>query len=358
MDFSTLEVILKVGLVFGLIVFVHELGHFTVAKLVGVGVERFSLGFGPKLLGRTVGETEYLISAMPLGGYVKMIGEETGEEVAPEDIPRSFTHQSLRNRFLIVAAGPSANFVTAFVMFSLAFLSFGVPVALEDAQIGAVVPDSPAQQAGIQAGDQILSLSGTTVQTWEEMAERIRSSQGEELQVVLRREGSQQPVELSVTPELREEATEEGTARYAIGIMPASRFEDVSAGRAVVLGAQQTWMLSVMIVQTVGKLIQGKISTNELGGPILIAQVASEQARRGLSYLMHFTALINVNLAIFNLLPIPILDGGHVLLLLIELLLGRPPSLRSREMAFRVGFLVIISLVVLVFYNDIARLVR
>ena len=358
MDFSTLDVIWKVGLVFGLIVFVHELGHFTVAKLVGVGVERFSLGFGPKLFGRTVGETEYMLSAVPLGGYVKMIGEETGEEIAPEDIPRSFTHQSLRNRFLIVAAGPSANFITAFAVFSLAFLSFGMPVAIEDAQIGAVVPDSPAQQAGIQAGDQILSLSETTVQTWEEMAERIRSSQGEELQVVLKREGSEQLVELSVTPELRGEAVEEGATRYAIGIMPASRLEDVSVGRAFVLGAQQTWMLSVMIVQTVGKLIQGEVSTNELGGPILIAQVAGEQARRGLSYLMHFTALINVNLAVFNLLPIPILDGGHLLFMFIELLLGRPPSLRSREMAFRVGFLVIISLVVLVFYNDIARLVR
>ncbi len=358
MDFSTLDVILKVGLVFGLIVFVHELGHFTVAKLVGVGVERFSLGFGPKLFGRTVGETEYLISAVPLGGYVKMVGEGTGEEIAPEDTPRSFTHQSLRNRFLIVAAGPSANFVAAFAIFSLAFLSFGMPVAIEDAQVGAVVPDSPAQQAGIQAGDQILSLSETPVQTWEEMAERIRSSQGEELQVVLKREGSEQLVELSVTPELREEATAEWAARYAIGIMPASRLEDVSVGRAFTLGAQQTWMLSVMIVQTVGKLIQGEVSTDELGGPILIAQVAGEQARRGLSYLMHFTAIINVNLAIFNLLPIPILDGGHLLFIFIELLLGRPLGLRSREMAFRVGFLVIISLVVLVFYNDIARLVR
>ena len=322
------------------------------------GFERFSLGFGPKLFGRTIGETEYMLSAVPLGGYVKMIGEETGEEVAPEDEARSFNKQSLLGRFLIVAAGPSANFLTAFVLFSVAFVSFGVPVPIEEAQIGAVVPDSPAQQAGIQDGDTIVSISGAAVQTWEDMAERIRSSQGQELLLVVQREGSQQPVEITVTPELREDTPDNATGRYAIGIIPASRLEDVSAGRAVVMGAEQTWALSVMIVQTVGKLIQGDVSTKELGGPILIAQVAGQQARRGISYLMHFTALINVNLAVFNLLPIPILDGGHLLFLFIELLLGRPPSLRSREMAFRVGFLVIVSLVVLVFYNDIARLVR
>lgn len=358
MDLSTLDVILKVVLVFGLIVFVHELGHFTVAKLVGVGVERFSLGFGPKVLGRTIGETEYVLSAIPLGGYVKMIGEETGEEVAPEDEGRSFNHQSLLGRFLIVAAGPCANFITAFGLFSLAFVSFGVPVPIEEAQIGTVVPDSPAHKAGIQNGDTIVSISGVAVQTWEDMAERIRNSKGEELLLVVQRKGKEQPVEISVAPELREDSPGDGTGRYAIGIIPATRSEDVSAGRAVVMGAEQTWALSVMIVQTVGKLIQGDVSTKELGGPILIAQVAGEQARRGVDHLMHFTALINVNLAIFNLLPIPILDGGHLLFLCIELLLGRPPSLRSREMAFRVGFLVIVSLVVLVFYNDIARLVR
>ena len=358
MDFSTLDVILKVVLVFGLIVFVHELGHFTVAKLVGVGVERFSLGFGPKVFGRTIGETEYMLSAIPLGGYVKMIGEETGEEVTPEDEPRSFHHQSLLGRFLIVAAGPGANFVTAFVLFSLAFVSFGIPVPIEEAQVGAVVPDSPADKADLQSGDTILSIAGVSVQTWEDMAERIRNSKGEDLLLIVRRKGTAQPLEITVAPELREDNPEGETGRYAIGIIPATRSEDVSMGRAVAMGAEQTWALSVMIVQTVGKLIQGDVSTKELGGPILIAQVAGEQARRGVDHLMHFTALINVNLAIFNLLPIPILDGGHLLFLLVELLLGRPPSLRSREMAFRVGFLVIVSLVVLVFYNDIARLVR
>jgi len=358
MDLSTLDVIWKVVLVFGLIVFVHELGHFSLAKLVGVGVERFSLGFGPKLVGRTVGETEYLISAVPLGGYVKMVGEETGEEIAPEDIPRSFPHQSLLSRFLIVAAGPCANIVTAFVLFGLAFASFGIPVAVDEARVGGIVPDSPAQQAGLQPGDGIMSIAGSRVHTWEDMAEHIRSSGGAELSLQVRRADSPQPLEVVVSPELRQGMDQDGRERYAIGIMPDTRLEPVSVGRAVVLGAEQTWAISVLIVQTVGQLLQGKVSTKELGGPILIAQVAGQQAQRGLSYLLHFTAVINVNLAIFNLLPIPILDGGHLLFLFIELLIGRPPSLRSREMALRVGFVVIISLVVLVFYNDIARLVR
>ena len=203
-----------------------------------------------------------------------------------------------------------------------------------------------------------MSIAGSRVHTWEDMAEHIRSSGGAELSLQVRRADSPQPLEVVVSPELRQGMDQDGRERYAIGIMPDTRLEPVSVGRAVVLGAEQTWAISVLIVQTVGQLLQGEVSTKELGGPILIAQVAGQQAQRGLSHLLHFTAVINVNLAIFNLLPIPILDGGHLLFLFIELLIGRPPSLRSREMALRVGFVVIISLVVLVFYNDIARLVR
>ena len=162
-------------------------------------------------------------------------------------------------------------------------------------------------------------------------------------------------VEITVTPQLRDNPV--GGQVYVIGIERVFTTENVALGRAITLGGEQTWLWTQLILGSVVKLLSGEVSTKELGGPILIAQVAGQQARLGMDYLLRFTAIINVNLAVFNLLPIPVLDGGHLLLLLIELLIGRPLSNRSKEMALRVGFLVIVSLIVLVFYNDISRLV-
>ena len=355
MDLSTFDVALRVVIVFGLIIFVHELGHFLTAKWAGVGVERFSLGFGPKLLGRKVGETEYLLSAIPLGGYVKMIGEEIGEEVDEADLHRSFTHKSLPKRFLIVSAGPLANFLMAFVVFSLAFAQFGVNVPIDQPTVGGVVANMPAEAAGLEPEDEILKVDGVAVHTWEELAEQIQHSNGNEIDLVIKKTNRNQTIVTTITPQLRDNPV--GGQVYVIGIERAFTNEAVTVGRAITLGAEQTWLWTHLILDSVVKLISGEVSTKELGGPILIAQVAGQQARLGLDYLLRFTAIVNVNLAIFNLLPIPILDGGHLLLMLIELLIGRPLSNRSKEMALRVGFLVIVSLIVLVFYNDISRLV-
>jgi regulator of sigma E protease len=357
MDFSNVFVILQVIVVFGLIVFVHELGHFLAAKWAGVGVERFSLGFGPKVLGKQVGETEYLLSAVPLGGYVKMVGEEIGEAVDPAIEQLSFSHKSVGKRFFIVFAGPFSNFVWAFIIFSITFLSFGVTVPLDAAKIGGVVPNLPAQKAGLQPGDEILSVAGTPVKTWEELADRIQHSQGQETHLTIKR-GNDQTVEIVVTPEWRgAQPGGNGQPGYVIGIERVFQSQAVSCGQAIKIGAEQTWLWTKLIFQSLVMLIRGEVSAKELGGPILIAQVAGQQARLGLDYLLRFAAVINVNLAVFNLLPIPVLDGGHLLFFLIEFLLGRPLSVRSREMAWRVGFLVIATLIVLVFYNDIARLV-
>jgi len=357
MDFSNVLVILQVIVVFGLIVFVHELGHFLAAKWAGVGVERFSLGFGPKVLGKKVGETEYLLSAVPLGGYVKMVGEEIGETVDPAIEQLSFSHKSVGKRFFIVFAGPFSNFVWAFIIFSITFLSFGVTVPLDAAKIGGVVPNLPAQKAGLQPGDEILSVAGTPVKTWEELADRIQHSQGQETHLTIKR-GNDQTVEVVVTPEWRgAQPGGNGQPGYVIGIERVFQSQAVSFGQAIKIGAEQTWLWTKLIFQSLVMLIRGEVSAKELGGPILIAQVAGQQARLGLDYLLRFAAVINVNLAVFNLLPIPVLDGGHLLFFLIEFLLGRPLSVRSREMAWRVGFLVIATLIVLVFYNDIARLV-
>jgi|RhiMetdeSRZDD1v2_1073273.scaffolds.fasta_scaffold272857_2 regulator of sigma E protease len=357
MDFSNVLVILQVIIVFGLIVFVHELGHFLAAKWAGVGVERFSLGFGPKVVGKQIGETEYLISAMPLGGYVKMIGEEVGETVDPAIEQLSFSHKPVGKRFFIVFAGPFSNFIWAFIIFSITFLSFGITVPLDAAKIGGVVPNLPAQKAGLQSGDEILSVAGTPVKTWEELADQIQHSQGQATQLTVKKSDGQTK-EVTVTPEWRSaQPGGNGQPGYVIGIERAFQTQAVSFGQAIKIGAEQTWLWTKLILQSLVMLVKGEVSAKELGGPILIAQVAGQQARLGFDYLLRFAAVINVNLAVFNLLPIPVLDGGHLLFFLIEFLLGRPLSVRSREMAWRVGFLVIATLIVLVFYNDIARLV-
>ncbi len=358
MDFTSVSVILQVIIVFGLIVFVHELGHFLAAKWAGVGVERFSLGFGPKVLGKRVGETEYLLSAVPLGGYVKMVGEEVGEPVDPAVEQLSFSHKPVGKRFLIVFAGPFSNILWAFIIFSVVFFSFGINVPIDAARVGGVEPNRPAHKAGLEPGDEILSISGTPVKTWEELAKQIQQSQGQPLHLAVKREGGE-TTDLTVSPELRDDPTgSEGTKKYAIGITPPSELKEVSFMEAVGLGASQTWFWTKLIFHSLIMLVRGEVSAKELGGPILIAQVAGQQARLGLDYLLRFAAVINVNLAVFNLLPIPVLDGGHLFFFLIEMLLGRPLSIRSREMAGRVGFVVIATLSVVVLYNDNARLVE
>ena len=358
MNFAGISIILQVVIVFGLIVFVHELGHFLAAKWAGVGVERFSLGFGPKIFGKQVGETEYMVSAVPLGGYVKMVGEEVGEEVDPALERISFAHKPVGKRFLIVFAGPSSNLFWAFVIFSITFFSFGAPSPINTPKIGGVQAGWPAQKAGLAVGDEVVSVAGSPVQTWEEMAKRIQQAQGKEAHLVVKKGDTGQLIELAVTPELHDDPTGgEGGKKYVIGIMPAVQTKTVSLGEALVLGMEHTWMWSKMIAGSLFKLVRGEVSAKELGGPILIAQVAGQQAKLGLEYLLRFAAIINVNLAVFNLLPIPVLDGGHLLFFSIEAILGRPLSMRSREMAWRVGFLVIVTLIVIVFYNDIARLV-
>lgn len=349
-------VIVQVVIVFGLIIFVHELGHFLAAKAVGVGVERFSLGFGPKIFGKQIGETEYQLSAVPLGGYVKMVGEEQGEETStPVDPEKSFSHKSLPRRFLIVFAGPFSNIVWAFITFVVLFASYGMHVPLDLPRIGGTVPNLPAAKAGLERGDEVLSVAGSPVATWKELADQIQQSKGSPVALSVKKSDGR-IVELTVTPESRDDPMT-GTSRYAIGITADSKVESLTFSQSLRVAGQETWGWTKLIFQNLLMLFTGNVSPKELGGPILIAQEAGRQAKLGLDYLLRFAAIINVNLAVFNLLPIPILDGGHLMFFSIEALLGRPPSVRSREMALRFGFLVIITLIVFVMYNDIARIV-
>jgi regulator of sigma E protease len=342
--------------VLGVLIFFHELGHFLVARFFGVGVERFSLGFGPRLVGRQVGRTDYRVSAIPLGGYVKMVGEEPDADLDPADIPFSFTHKPVAQRMAIVAAGPGFNILLALVIFYFVFLFAGMSVLLPT--IGSVSEHSPAAAAGLRQGDRISAVDGTPVATWQEMAERIAASQGRPLTLRYRRGDAEGQVR--ITPEVRQTKNifGEPVTRYVIGITAAGQVETRRVGplQAAVTAASQTWAITEMTVLSVAKIISGTLSPKTLGGPIMIAEMAGQQAREGLVNLMFFTALISINLAILNILPIPVLDGGHLLFFAIEAVRGRPVSIRVREIAQQAGMFLLMLLMILVFYNDIVRI--
>jgi regulator of sigma E protease len=348
--------ILAFVIVLGVLIFFHEFGHFIVARLFGVGVEKFSLGFGPRIIGRKVGITDYRISAIPLGGYVKMVGEEPDAELEPEQIPISFTHKPVWKRILIVAAGPFFNVLLAAVIFFALFVFVGSYVL--QPTVGKVGEATPAEKAGIRAGDRIVAIDGQRVESWDDMAGIISSSNGGVLHITVQRE--QERFEADVTPRLTETKNLFGEAiqRYVIGITASGDVVVQELGFFEALGQSvvQTWRVTELTVVSIVKIFQGTVSTKTLGGPIMIAQLAGEQAREGMTNLAFFTALISINLAILNILPIPVLDGGHLLFFMIEAVIGRPVNIRVREIAQQAGIFLLLLLMVYVFYNDISRI--
>ena len=441
--------------VLGILIFFHELGHFLVARLFGVGVEKFSLGFGPRLLGKTVGLTDYRISAIPLGGYVKMVGDEPDAELDPEMVPYSFTHKHVFKKILIVAAGPVFNLLLAVIIYAAFFLFIGtedirpvvnhvipgspaeragirtgdvvaavdgVPVAawgeinrliaasdgravrisfrrddqrttvdvtpqtkvakdlLGDDQpyydvgisgfpplkaiIGDVAEGYPAKKAGLQKGDRIVAINDRAVDSWNTMKEIISQSHGEPLAIrVLRGE---ETISVSITPVLfsEENVLGEKVDSYRIGIstpgidIPEADRMVIKRGPLAALGesVEQTYQISRLTLLSIGKLIMGTVSTKTLGGPIMIAEMAGQQAKAGLTNLIFFIAVLSINLAVLNFLPIPVLDGGHLMFFFIEAVLRRPVNTRMREIAQQAGIFILIMLMIFVFYNDITRI--
>ncbi|MEW6377835.1 MAG: RIP metalloprotease RseP [Thermodesulfobacteriota bacterium] len=350
-----LTTIISTIVVLGILVFVHELGHFLLAKKIGVGVLTFSLGFGPKLIGRKIGETQYQISVIPLGGFVKLVGENPEEEVKEEDRARSFSLQPIWKRALIVSAGPFFNFFLAVVFFSIINL-FGIPFL--PSKIGEVSPGLPAESAGLKKGDLVLSIDGNEVSKWDDLSKIIRSSKGKELLLKVKRDN--EILEIKVTPRLSTQKNPFGEEiqLFMIGITPSHEVAVQKVGplKAIGMGFSQTWFGIKLIVVSIVKLIQGKISAKTIGGPILIGQLAGEQAKRGLLSLALFTAILSINLGLINLFPIPILDGGHFLFLGLEAVLRRPISIKKMEIAQQIGLILIILLLLFAFYNDLIRI--
>ncbi len=364
-------------IVLGILVFVHELGHFLVAKAFNVKVEKFSLGFGPKLFSKTWGETEYLVSAFPLGGYVKMFGEggiiegsdanhhstdskseqadtETPVVLTEEEKERSYAHKPPLARIAIVMAGPLSNLLFAWLAFIVLSMT-GVPTVTT--RIGEVIADKPAFKAGIRSGDRITGINGKQVSNWQDISATIVSGKGQPVKLDIRR--GDQELKLVITPEplVTQNVYGEKVDGYIIGIKSAGEVitEYYGPVQALAKGTEQTIKVTELTVMSFVKMVQRVVPLDNVGGPIMIVKMAGEQASAGASSLLAFMALLSVNLCILNLLPVPVLDGGHLVFYLWELVFGRPVSERVRERAQQVGMALLLTLMAFAFYNDIAR---
>jgi len=440
--------------VLGVLVTFHEYGHYLAARWVGVKVLKFSVGFGPRLIGRQVGDTEYVVSAVPLGGYVKLFGEEGSETISAEDQKQSFIHQSLPHKMLIVAAGPLFNFILSYLIFtgmlamgsplfvpnidnmspvieaitpdSPAALSglelgdritraneeeistlgelyqilnatHGRPVTLDVSRgntiktfivtptvqvnednpeetplyllgiedhapvVGKIMPDTPAMKAGLQANDRIVRIHETPIVTWSQMTEIVRKNAGVPLEMQIERKGK--PLTVTITPDTHTVTSPDGET-LSIG-----RIGIQISGRGTVLrssswylapwdGLKATWDWCELTVKGIIKLVTGEISSKNIGGPLMIASVSGEHAEQGLSSIVWLIAILSINLGILNLLPIPVLDGGHLFFFACEAILGRPLRERSREIAQQAGIFVLFCLMGYAFWNDINRLLQ
>ncbi|HUU41243.1 MAG TPA: RIP metalloprotease RseP [Desulfatiglandales bacterium] len=344
-------------LVLGILIFFHELGHFLMCKLFNVKILKFSLGFGFRLIGKKLGETEYVISAFPLGGYVKMLGEDEDEEISPEDSNRSFSSQPPLKRIVIAAAGPLFNFFLAFFLFLGIYTFSGYPVIT--AEVGQVRPNSPADKAEIQQGDIIEYIEGKKINQWDDIREIVENSHGKALHLTIMR-GSER-LSKTVVPEeeIVKNVFGEEVKSALIGIVTSGDIKTLNLDllQAVKAAGKKTWEITTLTVLIVVKLFQGVVPLKTVGGPIMIGQLAGDIAKQNLGYLFPFMAVISINLAILNLLPVPILDGGLILFLLIEIIIRKPISIKKREMAQKVGFFILILLMAFVFYNDLARII-
>lgn len=337
----------------GLLIVFHEFGHFLLAKLSGVGVLTFSVGFGPKIWVIKRGETEYAISAFPLGGYVKMVGEDPDEQVSPEEIEKSFAHKSLIKRIAIVAAGPVFNLLLAVLLLMVVFTFYGVPVM--SAQVSGVEKGSPAEIAGIQKGDRIVEIDGVPIKEWEELSSTIKGSGGKTLKLQVRR--GEETLNITVQPTQKEGKTIFGERKddWIIGIGSQVTMEKGKPGLSVVRAFYQTYEYCKITLMAFYKMISGDVSPRNIGGPILIAQMAGQQAQEGLGSFLAFLAVLSINLGVLNLLPVPVLDGGHLLFFLVEAVIRKPVAIKYREMAQQVGICLLALLMVYAFYNDIVR---
>ncbi len=346
------------------LVFVHELGHYAIARRNGVRVEVFSIGFGPELFGLTdKAGTRWKFSAIPLGGYVKMFGEASLEPhpdvvMTDEQKSVSFSHKTLGQRAAIVFAGPAANFVFAIIILAGLFMAVGRPMPQEfvEAGIGGVVEGSAADQAGLVAGDRITAVDGKPIGDFFDLKAVVEGSGGRALAFEIDRDGT--VFTATVTPRIDTTTTDTGTVQaYRLGVYaPGPEYVRLGPLSAVWEAAVETGRLTMGTLAAVGEIIVGDRGTDELGGPLRIAKLSGDFAESGVITLFSFMALLSINLGLINLFPIPILDGGHLLFYAIEAVRGKPLGERAQEYGLRIGLALILSLMVFVTINDFVHL--
>lgn len=356
--------VLATVVVLGVLIFVHELGHFLAAKAVDIEVQRFSLGLGPKMFGFQRGETEYVISWFPLGGYVKMAGmaEEEGIGMLEgsasggrEPSPRDFDAKSLPARTLVISAGVLMNLLFAVAAFIVVAKAQGVQLAL----ISEVQEGSPAAVAGFQAGDRIVSVEGQRVRAFEELALLVQQNPEDPIRVGVERDGERLslnvvPRRVSVWSDVIRDSVDIG--QIGVTSDPEGGYRTLGWAAAIPEGSFRTWYWVRTTLEFLGQLVSGKSSAKEVGGPILIGQLSGRAARAGIWAFLSFMGIISVNLAILNLLPVPVLDGGHLTFLAFEAVRGKALSVGQRVRLTQVGLVLIVGLMVWVITNDVLRL--
>ena len=350
-------------LVLTVLVFVHELGHYLIARYNGVKIEVFSIGFGPELFGWwDRSGTRWKFSTIPLGGYVKMFGDSDATsglpianagQLTPAERENAFHCKRLGQRAAIVAGGPFANFAFAVALLALLFMTYGQPFT--PAEVGQVVPGSAADAGGIKGGDAIVSIDGRAIERFEDVQQLVRLNPNVPMQMVVRRDG--ELVTLRVTPSLVEENDRLG--RHQIGQLGirggGAKYIQRDPASAVVRAVEETWNLSATTLHAMWQMIIGTRGSEELGGPLRIAQLSGEVAQGGIVPLLWFMAVLSVNLGLINLFPVPVLDGGHLLFYAAEAIRGKPLGQRAQEYGFRVGLALVFTLMLFATWNDLVH---
>lgn len=352
-----------------LVVFFHELGHFIIARLCGVRVLAFSIGFGPELVSWSDrAGTRWRIGALPLGGYVRFFGDESAAStpdhkaattMTAADRSVSFHGKPVAQRAAIVAAGPIANFILATVIFAGVFWIMGRTVIAP--RVDSVQPDSAAISAGIQAGDEVIAIDGTPVHEFGDMQRLIGPNAGRNITVIVRRDGREFTLQATPRGEVRTDLAGNKVTMGVLGIRGGSDPGDVRTVRygpiaAIGQGAAQTWNVLARTMEYLGAVVSGRQSADQLSGPIRIAEVSGEAAKLGFQVLMNLAAVLSVSIGLLNLFPVPLLDGGHLLYFAIEALRGRPLSERAQEFGFRIGLVLVAMLMLVATWNDIVHL--
>lgn len=354
---ESLPGITAVVLVFGGLIFFHELGHFLVARSFGMGVKTFSLGFGPAIFSRRRGKTVYQIAAVPLGGFVSLVGETPTAE-----IPDGFTEEenfSLRpawQRFCVIAAGSLFNLLLAWIICWGLLWSNGRTVI--PPVVGEILPNSAAAESPLRVGDRIVSLNGIAVSRFEDMPPIVQRGKGKEILVVARRP-DESLITFTLTPTLLSQTHGDGRAMetWGMGVRPdKGEREEFGFIEAAGQGILEAGNMVAFTWKALGELVSRKVAFDNVGGPILIAQVIYKQAEHGLFGLLMLAALISVNLGVLNLLPVPVLDGGHLIFLLVEMAGRRPVPAKIQEKAMFVGLFLLIGLMLAATFNDVVRL--